>query len=71
MGSQADGIDEERRDKELQAITVGTLEPHNALITLAEYDPDWPRLFRREAARLRSAPRRCGSSTSGRPRYPH
>jgi GrpB-like predicted nucleotidyltransferase (UPF0157 family) len=54
MGSQADGTDEERRDKELQAITVGTLEPHNALITLAEYDPDWPRLFRREAARLRS-----------------
>ena len=54
MGSQADGIDEECRDKELQAITVGTLEPHNALITLAAYDPEWPRLFRREAARLRS-----------------
>lgn len=54
MGSYADGPDEDRRDAELQAVTVGTLEPHNALITLAEYDPDWPRLVRREAPRLRS-----------------
>src|SRR4051794_9487539 len=54
MGSQADGTDEERRDEELQAITVGLLEPHSASITLAEYDPGWPRSFRHEAARLRS-----------------
>ncbi|MBB3084573.1 GrpB family protein [Geodermatophilus sabuli] len=30
------------------------LEPHNAPITLAAYDPDWPRRFDREADRLRS-----------------
>jgi GrpB-like predicted nucleotidyltransferase (UPF0157 family) len=34
---------------------VGPLQPHNAPITLAAYDPDWPRLFAREADRLRSA----------------
>jgi GrpB-like predicted nucleotidyltransferase (UPF0157 family) len=55
MASRADGKDEERRDEELQKITVGTREPHNAPITLAAYDPDWPRLFDREADRLRSA----------------
>ncbi len=54
MGSQADGTDDERRDEVLQAITVGTLEPHNAPITLAAYAPAWPRLFTREAERLRS-----------------
>jgi GrpB-like predicted nucleotidyltransferase (UPF0157 family) len=54
MGSEADGTDEERRDEELQSITVETLGPHNAPITLAAYDPDWPRLFSREADRLRS-----------------
>jgi GrpB-like predicted nucleotidyltransferase (UPF0157 family) len=54
MGSQAESTDEDRRDEELQAITVGVLQPHSASITLAEYDPDWPRSFRHEAARLRS-----------------
>jgi GrpB-like predicted nucleotidyltransferase (UPF0157 family) len=46
--------DGNRRDEELQAVTVGPLQPHDAPITLAEYDPEWPRSFRREAARLRS-----------------
>ena len=54
MAPQADGTDEERRDHQLQEITVGALEPHNAPITLAPYDPDWPRSFSREADRLRS-----------------
>ena len=54
MAPQADGTDEERLDHELQGITVGALEPHNAPITLAPYDPDWPRSFSREADRLRS-----------------
>jgi GrpB-like predicted nucleotidyltransferase (UPF0157 family) len=39
----------------LQAVTVGPLEPHDAPITLVAYDPDWPRLFRREADRVRAA----------------
>ena len=54
MASQADGTNDERRDAELQKVTVGTVEPHNAPITLAAYDSDWPRLFGREADRLRS-----------------
>jgi len=41
-------------DEALQKISVGALTPHNAPIILAEYDPDWPRLFAREAARVRA-----------------
>jgi GrpB-like predicted nucleotidyltransferase (UPF0157 family) len=55
MASQVVGAGDERRDAELQKVTVGTLEPHNAPIFLAVYDADWPRLFGREADRLRSA----------------
>jgi len=54
VAAQADGADPARRDQELQQVTVGALEPHDAPITLAEYDPDWPRSFGREADRLRS-----------------
>ena len=43
-----------RTDEELQAARVGPVVPHNAPITLAEYDPQWPVLFEREAARIRS-----------------
>ena len=39
---------------ELQAVSIGPVKPHNAQITLAPYDPDWPGLFAREADRLRS-----------------
>ncbi len=34
-------------DEDLQKLTVGELKPHNAAITLAEYDPRWPELFER------------------------
>lgn len=44
-----------RSDEELRKLTVGELKPHNAPITLAEYDPGWPSLFEREADRIRSA----------------
>jgi len=54
MGAQTDGTSEERRDQELQKITVGTRQPHNAPITLVAYDPTWPGLFSRETDRLRS-----------------
>jgi GrpB-like predicted nucleotidyltransferase (UPF0157 family) len=40
-------------DEELQAAWVETVVPHNAPIVLAEYDPRWPDLFQREAARIR------------------
>lgn len=42
-------------DEELQKITVGERKPHNAPVTLVEYDPRWPELFEREANRVRSA----------------
>lgn len=41
-------------DEDLQKITVGERKPHNAPITLVEYDPRWPELFEREADRVRS-----------------
>lgn len=42
-------------DEELEKITVGERKPHNAPITLVEYDPRWPERFDREANRVRSA----------------
>jgi GrpB-like predicted nucleotidyltransferase (UPF0157 family) len=54
MASEADDA-HQLRDAELQEVTVGTVQPHNAPITLVAYDPDWPRLFAREADRIRSA----------------
>jgi len=42
-------------DEQLQAITVGVRAPHNAPITLREYDPGWPALFEQEARRIRAS----------------
>jgi hypothetical protein len=44
------------RDDEIEAARVGELGPTRAdgPIHLAEYDPPWPGLFEREAARIRS-----------------
>jgi GrpB-like predicted nucleotidyltransferase (UPF0157 family) len=39
-------------DEDLQQLTVGELKPHNALITLVEYDSRWPKIFEREAKRV-------------------
>ena len=41
-----------KSDEELQKNMVGDLKPHNAPITLVEYDPRWPELFGREANRV-------------------
>lgn len=43
-----------KNDEDLQKVTVGERKPHNAPITLLEYDPRWPKLFDREANRIRS-----------------
>lgn len=53
-----------RSDEELQKLTVGELKPHNAPITLVEYDPRWPELFEREAKRIvpYSAAKHCKSN---------
>ena len=39
-------------DEEIRAATLGDLPEHNARIELAEYDPEWPRLYEREAERI-------------------
>jgi GrpB-like predicted nucleotidyltransferase (UPF0157 family) len=41
-------------DEELQAIRAGPVTPHNAPITLVDYDQRWPALYAREADRIRS-----------------
>jgi GrpB-like predicted nucleotidyltransferase (UPF0157 family) len=55
MPSTADGPSPDLvSDEELQSVTVGELIPHDAPIVLAPYDPEWPRLFAREAERIRA-----------------
>lgn len=44
-----------RSDDALQAVTVGAVERLDGRVTLADYDPTWPRLYEREAARIRAA----------------
>ena len=42
-------------DEDLPRARLDKVTPHNAPITLAGYDPGWPVLFAREAARIRAA----------------
>jgi GrpB-like predicted nucleotidyltransferase (UPF0157 family) len=42
-------------DEQIRDVTVGELVEHNATIHLSEYDPEWPRLYEREAARIGAA----------------
>jgi len=42
-------------EEQIRAATIGEFESHAAAIHLAESDPEWPRLFEREAARIRGA----------------
>jgi GrpB-like predicted nucleotidyltransferase (UPF0157 family)/Tfp pilus assembly protein PilF len=42
-----------RSDEELAAVRIGAPEVLNSQIRLDEYDPAWPALFEREAARIR------------------
>lgn len=39
-------------EEQLQAVHVGVLTPLAQPIHIADYDPEWPQLFEREAARL-------------------
>jgi GrpB-like predicted nucleotidyltransferase (UPF0157 family) len=43
------------REREILAARIGPVEQLNGPIYLAEYDPEWPRLFAREAERVRAA----------------
>jgi len=42
-------------EEQLRAAVIGELQTHDATIVLADYDPEWPRLFEREAERIRGA----------------
>ena len=42
-------------DEQLQAVTLGQRRPHDAPVTLVEYDPEWPATFEIEAVRIRAA----------------
>jgi GrpB-like predicted nucleotidyltransferase (UPF0157 family) len=42
-------------EEQIQAYTVGEIQPLTAPIALVDYDPEWPVLFAREEARIRIA----------------
>jgi GrpB-like predicted nucleotidyltransferase (UPF0157 family) len=42
-------------EEEILAVQVGELKPLTGLINISDYDPQWPRLFEREATRIRTA----------------
>lgn len=51
-------MDEEKTgmtEDEILAAVVGRPTPHNAPVTLVEYDPRWPDLYGREERRIRNA----------------
>ena len=41
-------------EEELNAMVVGGAKRHDAPITIVDYDPEWPALYAREEARIRS-----------------
>lgn len=45
----------ETSEDELRAVTVGPLQPLTGKVVVVDYDPDWPRQFATEAARIRAA----------------
>lgn len=42
-------------DEQIRAATIGELAPLTSPILLAEYDPDWPRLYQRDEEQIRAA----------------
>lgn len=42
-------------EEQLRAATIGELQPLSGPIQIVDYDPAWPALFEREAARIRGA----------------
>jgi len=42
-------------EEQLRLSVVGELKPHDAPITLVEYDPAWTKIFVREATRIKAA----------------
>jgi GrpB-like predicted nucleotidyltransferase (UPF0157 family) len=42
-------------EEQLRAVTIGEMTPLTGPIEIADYDPEWPRLYEREAERIRAA----------------
>ena len=42
-------------EEQIQAAHIKKVEPLNGTVYLADYDPEWPQLFAREATRVRNA----------------
>jgi GrpB-like predicted nucleotidyltransferase (UPF0157 family) len=51
---ERDPTDVEWYDNELARVTIGGPRPLSQPIEVRDYDPDWPRLYEREEARVRS-----------------
>lgn len=41
-------------EEALRAVTIGALQPHNSAVLIVDYDPEWPRQFAVEAAKIRA-----------------
>src|SRR5271167_852495 len=41
-------------DEQIHTYTIGELNPLSGRILIVDYDPRWPKLFRREADRIRA-----------------
>jgi GrpB-like predicted nucleotidyltransferase (UPF0157 family) len=54
MTGQRPPMSQAASEEALRAVTIGELVVHGGPVTLVEYDPSWPALFDREAARIRS-----------------
>ncbi len=44
-----------KTEEEIKAAFVGEVKPLTTKIQVVDYDPEWPRLFEREAKRIRAA----------------
>lgn len=42
-------------EEEILAVRIGPPTPNDGVVVIADYDPEWPALFEREAARIRAA----------------
>jgi GrpB-like predicted nucleotidyltransferase (UPF0157 family) len=57
MSKEAQRLDNRtpRTEEEIRTHTIGELKPLSSRILIADYDPQWPELFGREADRIRAA----------------
>jgi GrpB-like predicted nucleotidyltransferase (UPF0157 family) len=46
---------EQTSEEYMRAVRIGELKPHRRTVELADYDPAWPELYRREEEKIRAA----------------